>query len=268
MANPKKSILGEVAWLFFLFTIGAAATCVVFFVFIPGPERGMTFYVSISMVVAAEFILFSQLLHSKLVKTGAPTASPATRIQVFTLIFIWLLLTIIGAAVAVNPSYADTLTADRILTVYIVFTFLFYLGAYFLYNRDIKVEESTRALKEERREYTSKIPAIEEAITIVSDLGRRESDYAEQCDTIAKKLNTLRSSLEAIPVSERAMEESEDNQKDWQNQFEQKLSQLMSPVQSLSESTNDQVQESLNTIAVTVESIIVLLKRRSHTLTH
>lgn len=264
--SQSRPIVGHVLWLFILFALCSAVTCIAFLVFVPGPDRGMTFYVAMSIVVTAELVLFAHLTHSRLAKAGAPTASAATRIQVHGLIFIWLILTIIAAVFAVRRDTADTFTADKILAIYLILTFVFFAATYFLYSRDIEIEKVDRELVSQRRRIQVNVPDIEQIIRAVDDLGQRHTEHALLCDKVSKKLDTLRSGIEGVLVSEQALENPQNEGQDWNLELERQISQLTSLSEGASTATAEQVSELLNKIASQAEAVIVTLRRREQSL--
>lgn len=196
-----RSIGSTLLWFALLALLGVLVTCAVFAVFVPGPERGKTFYVAASIVCCAVITFFAHLTHSRLASRGVPTATPPVRIQVQFLIFIWLIAAIIAAAVAANPEHADTFYSDRVFMVYLVLTFLFFMAAYFVYTKDIEVDAEDRDLAQERRDVQFNVPDIETVMHAVQDTARQHPEHAVLADRVYKRLDTVRSALEGILVS-------------------------------------------------------------------
>jgi hypothetical protein len=263
----SKSNASTIGGMCVLSALGAAVTCAMFLVFVPGPERGMTFYVAMSIVVTAELVLFAHLAYSRLARAHPPGPSRATRLEVHALILLWLIAAIITAVFAVRPENADTFTADKILVIYLLVTFLFFLAAYFLYGNSIEIERTDAQLVAERRIVTSKAPDIEHIIRAVERIGRRNTEHAMLADRVGKKLDTLRSGLDSAFVSERALGQPTNSGQDWNSQLEKQVSQLVSLSDSASEVASEKIPELLDNIASKAESVMVVLRRREESLT-
>lgn len=195
------SVGSVLLWFMLLAVLAVLVTCAAFAVFVPGPDRGITFYIAASIVCTAELVLWAQLLHTRLAARGVPTATPPVRIQIHALAVLWLLAAIVVSIIALNPERADTFGADRAFIVYVILTFLFFLGAYFLYARDIAVERMDRATAIARREVQSGLPNIEYAMRMVRDISQHFSEHAIAADRVHKKLDTVRSALEGVLVT-------------------------------------------------------------------
>jgi hypothetical protein len=265
--NESKSNVSTIGWLSVLFAIGAAVTCALFLVFVPGPERGMTFYVAMSIVVAVELVLFAHLAYSRLARAYPPGPSRAIRLEIHALIIIWLVVTIITTIFAVRPENADTFTADKILVIYLLATFLFFLAAYFLYSNSIEVEKTDAKLVAERRSITSKTPDIEHAIRLIEEIGRLYAEHSILADSTCKKLNTLRSNIESVFVSERALSQNSGDRRDWNSQLEKLVSELISLSDSASIAVSEDIPELLKMIASKAEVILVTLRKRRESIT-
>jgi hypothetical protein len=261
--SASHSVRSVLFWYFVLFLLAAAVTCAAFFVFVPGPDRKLTFYVALSLVVAAEFVFFSHLLHSRLAEMGLPTATSATRAQVQGAIAIWFIATVVLAVLAVNPDRADTFTADRLLVIDLILTFLLFACAWFLYSRDVEVQQVTADLVEERESIQVKIPDLEEAVRAVADAGRKHAEHAVAADRVAKKLDTVRSAIEGALVSERALAGDD---RDWASKIQGQVVQLSELSGKAGGADADQVADALERVAKQAEEVLATLKRRDKSL--
>lgn len=266
MSN-SNSVVSTIGWLFLFFAIGAAVTCAVFLVFVPGPQRGMTFYIVMSIVVAAELVLFAHLAYSRLAREYPPGPSRAIRLEVHALILLWLIVTIIIAIFAVRPENADTLASDKILVIYLLATLLFFLATFFLYSNSIEIEKTDIQLVAEREIVTSKAPDIEQVIRAVEDIGRRYSEHVILVDSTNKKLNTLQINIESVFVSERAINQQTSDVQKWNSQLEQQITDLISLSDSTSTIASDKVPELLNKITSKAESALSTLRNRERSIT-
>lgn len=265
--TQSRSAVSTLMWLCLFFLLGALVTWAAFSVFIPRPDRGMTFYISLSLVCATEFIFFAHLAHSKLAEAGVATTSTATRIQVHVLIFIWFLLTVIAAAIASSPTRADTAAADKVLVIHLILTFLFFAGAYFLYAKDIELEKVDTRLEQERRKTRLNVHEIEAVIREVDGLGRRHGTHAVLADRLCKKLDSVRTGLEAAFVSERELTEQGEGGEGWAAQIERQVAQLVSLSREASTLAPDVVPERLGSLAEQADAILDTLREREGTLT-
>ena len=255
----SRSVGATVLWLSLLFLMAAVVTAAVFTVFVAGPDRGMTFYVCLGLVVAAEMVFFSHLLHSRLAQAQAGSATSATRIQVQGLIFVWFVLTVIAAAVAASPSRADALAADRVLVIDFILTFLFFGVAYALYARDREVEAANVELHERRRQIQANAEPVREVLEIVSQLGRRHAAHAVLADQVHKKVDMVRAQLEAALVSERTAQQVASEQASQVAPQVARLVELAGRAKSVSE---EEAPGALQEIAAQCETLLGLLRRR------
>lgn len=258
-----RSAGATLGWLCVLFLMGAAVTVAAFAVFIPGPERGMTFYVALSIVVAAELVFFAHLAHSKLADAGGPTVSSATRIQVQVLIFIWFVLSVIGAVLAADPDHADTAYADRVLAIYLILTFVFFAVSYFVYAKDIEVERVDRQLIEERRAVQLAVPDIEQVMRAVGNLGDDHAEHAILADRVYKKLDSFRTAVEGAFVSERALDREGE---DWNAKLEQQVGELVALSGKAPDATAENASALLREISEKADAMLTTLRRREQAL--
>jgi len=265
--SGSKSSISTIGGISVFFAVGAVVTCALFLVFVPGPERGITFYVAMCIVITAELVLFTHLAYSRLARAFPPGPSRAIRLEVHALILLWLIAAIITAILAVRPENTDTFTADKIFVIYLLVTFLFFVAAYFLYSNSIEIEETDAQLVAERKDITSKAPDIDHVIRAVEDIGHRNAEYSVQVDRVWKKLNTLRSNIESAFVSERTLSQPASSVHDWSSQLEQQVSQLVTLSDSASTITPEKVPELLDNIVSKAESIITTLQKRENSLT-
>lgn len=264
--SPSSSASATIFWYSLLFLFGAAVTCAAFAVFVSGPDRTTTFYVAQSVVIAAELTFFAHLLHSKLVKAGAPSASRATRIQVQVLIFIWFLLSVIVGAVIAHPKNADTVFADKVLVIHLILTFIFFASTYFLYAKDIEVERADRQLAQERKAIQLNMPDVERVMGAVAELGAQHAAHAVLADRVGKKLDRVRSELDSTLVSERGLDRPEEAQ-EWNARIEKEVSELVRLSGEVAAATAEQAPAILNDISEKAEDVLSTLRRREQSLT-
>jgi hypothetical protein len=247
-------------WFALLATLGVLVTCAVFAVFVPGPERGKTFYIAASIVCCAVVAFFAHLTHSRLAVRGVPTATPPARIQVQFLSLLWLVSAIIAAAVAADPKHADTFYADRVFMIYLVLTILSFVGAYFIYTKDIEVEDEDRGLAEERRDILFNVPDIETVMHTVQEAGRQHPEHALLADRACKRLDTVRSALESILVSATASAQGQN----WNAEIAGQITKLI----SLSRLPGDAAETSkaLDDIARQADVILSVVRKRERAL--
>jgi len=258
--TPPRSIIPSLLGMFLLFIFGAVVTCAVFFVFIPGPDRGMTFYFALSLLVAVEFVFFIHLANPGLERAGAKVSSPATRYMVIGAIFIWFILTLIVAALAVSPARADTMAADKILIVDLIITFLLFAFIYFMYTKDLEVGQIDQKLVSERRAIQSDIPALEKMMKFAVDLGGQFPEHAVLSDRIGKKVDTVRTALTGISTMEHTPAEEKDKL-EWQLKIHDEITQLVNLAGRPGQSSG-QALETLNEIGKQTEKILVTLQGR------
>jgi hypothetical protein len=241
---------------------GILATCSVFSVMIPGPERGMTYYMAAGIVCVGILVFFAHLAHAKLAASGVPSATPPTRIQVQFLIALWVVFAVIAAGVAAHPKHADTFYADRVFMVYLALTFLFFVAAYFLYSKDVEVEAVSRELVEERRGLTAQLPDIEALLVAVRRVGDRFPDQAVAADRIARKVETARSAVEGVCVSSTAAFPESGNLND------DLIGQIVL-LAGMSEipADGDQAAHALARISDQADAVVTAAKKRQHVMT-
>lgn len=268
MAQPRP-VAATLLWLCVLFFLAAAVTAAAFFVFVPGPDRAdegrmLTFYVAMSLVIAAEFMFFAHLAFSKVAEARGGEVSTATRFQVQGMIVLWLVATIVAAVLSVDPERAGTIKADKILIIDLILTFFFFAFAYFMYGKDVEVGRATRALAAERSRVQISVPDLEQVIRAVADLGRRLPEHAVAADQAGKKVDTVRSALEGAIVSERALGEEALRQMD--AQIQQQIDQLAGLARGLAQAASDQVPQALRGIGEQAEAILTSARRRERAL--
>lgn len=203
--------------------VGVLVICCVFAVFVPGPERGPTFYVAAGIVCAAWLTLFIHLAHSKLAARGVPTASPPTRILISFLAIIWLVAAVLAAIFALDPERADTMAADRVFMIYLVLAFLFFAAAYFIYSKDIEVEAEDREVAKARRNIQFNIPDVESVMRSVDAAGDEFPEQAALVERVHRKLDSLRIALEGVLVSASAG----DQLRSWDTEISEQITELI-----------------------------------------
>lgn len=248
-----------VLWLCLLFVLGALATAAVFCVFIPGPERGMTFYAAFSLVVTAEFVFFAHLAQSKLLQIRGSAVSAPVRYQVQGAIVLWFIASVIVAVLALDPERADTAIADRILVIDLVLAFLFFAAAYFLYAKSGEVGRATQELAANRMQIQQWAPQLQRLMSAVSELGHRCPEQAEEAYRTAKRVDAVRTAVEGALVSERNIgvdsEESE-------NSVQKHLSTLAGFAQSLAEASAEQAPQLLAQVRQHADDAMTALRAR------
>lgn len=219
--SPVRTLLG-----YSLLALAAIlVTCAAFAVFVPGPDRGTTFYVALSVVCAAELVLFAHLAHSALARWATASELGAVRIQVHVLIAVWLLLAIVAAVIISHPENQDTLFADRVLIVYLIVTFCFFAATYFLYSKHFELAKASQHLATERNAVQQFIADIDDVLEAVRQMGERQPDQAIAADRTQKKLETVRSDITSVVVSERQARGGVETQ-GWLDRFAEEVDKL------------------------------------------
>ena len=263
--TPSRSVGSILLWLALLFLLGAAVTAGVFFVFVAGPDRHITFYVVLSLVIAAEFVFFAHLAHSKLAHAGISTASTPVRFQVHSGILIWFILTVVAASYATSPERADTFTSDKILVIYAALTFVFFLFSYFMYSRSMETEKLDRGVIEEKARIQAHVPDVSEALRAVQEAGRRFPEHALIADKTTKKVDIARTAIQSAVVSERAQTNGL-KADEWLQQVEQNVVQLNDISKELAAIPSEQLPDLLNRVAEHSDAILAALRRREQSL--
>lgn len=262
--NQPRSMLSSILWMFLLFLFGACVTCAVFCVFVMGPERGMTFYFALGLVIAAEFVLFLHLANPG-ARAGGTSSSPATRYMAQGAIFIWFILTLIVAAFAVHPSRADTIASDKILIIDLILTFFLLVCLYAIYAKDLQIGQINQALADERAEIQFDIPALEEVMRFANELGGKHKEHAVLADRVRKKIDTVRSAIDGVMVSESALT-SDSGGEDWPRKIQEQIAKLVG-FSSESDMNSEQAQEALDKTAKQADTILSTLKQRERSFT-
>ena len=255
-------------WHAGLALLGILIACVAFAAFVPGPERGNTFYIAACIVCTAILVLFAHLAHTRLARAGYPTASAPTRIMVQFLIFIWFVLAVITAIVVSHPERADTLFADRVFVIYLILTFVFFGAAYYLYTKDIEVEQENRELAAARRKIHVHVPDVEDVLRAVKEVGNTHEAHAVLADRVEKKVDTVRTALEAAFVSDHALERPGGHGFDWNAEVERQHAEIESEVARLKElasaataASNEEAADRLTQIGNQADGMLSMLKR-------
>ena len=263
--NQPRSMLSSIFWMLLLFLLGACVTWVVFSVFIAGPDRGMTFFFALSFVIAAEFVVFLHLANPGARAGSGVSSSPATRYMAQGAIFVWFILTLIVAAFAVHPSRADTITSDKILIIDLILTFFLFAVLYAIYAKDLQIGQINQQLADERTDFKFDIPAIEEVMRFAGELGSKHNEQLALADRVGKKVDTLRSAINGILVSESSLLSGKGGE-DWQTKVQDQIAKLAG-FQSESELSSEQVRETLDKIAKQADAILTTLRHRERSLT-
>ena len=261
--NKPRSVFSSLIWLFLLFLFGAGVTWAVFSMFILGPERGMTYYFALSIVIAAEFVIFLHLANPG-ARAGGKASSPATRYMAQGGIFVWFILTLIVAAFAVSPSRADTAAADKILLIDLVLTFVLLVFLYVIYAKDFEIGGITQQLADERANIQFDIPALEQVMRFTTDIGQQHSEHAALSDRVGKKVDTVRSAIDGVMVSESAMLQGKGG--DWPARIQEQISELVGNFDDV-DISSDQALERLNNISKQADTILTTLRQRERAIT-
>jgi len=257
--SARATVLGLSA----LFLLAVVATYTLFAVFVPAANRTRIFYIVLSIVCGAELVVFAHLAHSRLARTGTPSATRPVRTQVNFLILVWFVLTLLTAAIAGNPQEGQEVNAYKVLAIYFVLTVIFFMAAYALYSKDVEVAAVDRQLAAERRSLQLNVPDIEQAMRALEELGRQHADHAVLADRVRKRMDTIRNALEGVLVSGGSLQDSRDEQvQKWTTQMEQEITQLISLCGGASRMAADQVGEALGRIANQADTILATLRRR------
>jgi len=256
---PSRSSGATLLWLSLIFLFAAAITATIFLVFIPEPDRGMTFYVVLSLVIAAELVLFSHLAYNRLAETD-PTVSTAARIQVQGLVVIWFIATVIIAAYATSQPRADTLASDKLLLIDLVITFLFFLAAAAIYGRSREVEEADQSITAKRVELRTRARDIDQVLLAVDQLGAREQQHAALAAGVRKKLELTRTSLESTFVSSRVAD-AQGSDGEFVMRLDEEVEKLLSLSASAATVPVPMAAELLNKIGGQAEALTRLIRQ-------
>lgn len=262
----QRSIGGALLWPYVLAGMAAAITVVIFAVFVPGPDRGLTFYIAVSLVVGAELLGCAQFAYSKLAQAGVPAATPAARQQVTVLVVLWFLLTVVVSLLAIDPKRADKLAADRLLAIYLGLTFLFFVGMYLMYSRDIQVKQSEERLGEERQALVANMTIVDDLLREVHEVGRRYPSCAAAADSTRRKLNVARTALQASLVSERSLNRWDPDLSDANLRLAQELKGLAECSGELTSAAPDGIPALLQQAGQRSEAVVRALKQREQRL--
>jgi hypothetical protein len=266
----SRPVAATLLWLCLLSFLAALVTAAAFYVFIPGPDREdqgrkLTFYVAMGLIIGAEFVFFSHLAFSKVAEARGGEVSTATRFQVQGAIVLWLLATVVAAVMAVDPERSGTIKADKILVIDLILTFLFFAFAYFMYSKDIEVGRSARQLAAARNRVQLCVPDLEQVMRAVGELGRQFPEHAVLADQTGKKVDTVRSALEGVVVSERGL--GGEALQQIEAQIQQQIDQLSSLSRGLTQTSSGPVPQALRGIGEQAEAILTLVRRRERALT-
>ena len=259
----SRSSSTALMWLFLLFLFGAAVTYVVFSVFVPEPDRGMTFYVTLGLVIGAELIFFLHLTTPSIARSSGGIVSPVTRYMAQAAIFVWFIASVIVAAFALRPANADTITADKIILIDLVLMFFLCVFLYAIYTKGANVTQVNREIGDQRAGYDSSVPELENLMRFANELGKTHSEHAVLAERASKKIDTVKSALSGIIISERKLD-SHDTQ-DWHQKIQAQIAELNTSYTKES-LTAEQTRETLEKIGKQAEAITETLKLRERSL--
>jgi hypothetical protein len=257
--GPSRGVGAVVLWLSLLFLLGVAVTAAVFCVFIPGPERGMTFYAAFSLVVTVEFVFFAHLAQAKLARVRGSAVSDPVRYQVQGAIVLWFIATVVIAALALDPKRADTLVADRILVIDLVLAFAFFSAAYFLYAKSGEVGRAKRELAAARSGIQQWAPELQLLMSAVAELGHRWPEHAVDADRTAKRVDAVRAAVEGVLVSERSLG---GDAQEVENSVQERLSALAALARPLAEASADQTPQLLAGVRRQADEAMTAMQKR------
>lgn len=263
--SDQRSSLSGILWLFLLFIFGAIITYTFFSLFVPYDQRGITFYVVLSLVLGAEFVLFLHLTTPAIARSSGGIVTPPTRYMAQGAIFVWLITSIIVAIVALNPSRADQSGADKVILIDLVLMFFLCVFLYAIYSKGVSITQVTRELAAERAVFTFNVAEITQVMAFIRQIGQKYPEHAVLADRTHKKADTLRTAIEGILASERKLLSNE-ALKNWQGQVEAQLDTLFSMDDKL-DLTSAQTLDKLNQISTQTDLILSTLKQRERALT-
>jgi len=224
--GPSRGVGAVVLWLSLLFLLGVAVTAAVFCVFIPGPERGMTFYAAFSLVVTVEFVFFAHLAQAKLARVRGSAVSDPVRYQVQ------------GA---------------------IVLAFAFFSASYFLYAKSGEVGRAKRELAAARSGIQQWAPELQLLMSAVAELGHRWPEHAVDADRTAKRVDAVRAAVEGVLVSERSLG---GDAQEVENSVQERLSALAALARPLAEASADQTPQLLAGVRRQADEAMTAMQKR------
>ncbi len=174
-----------------------ALVTIIAFLTVVGPEsRDPTFYIWLSIVCAAELIIFVWSEGWVIEKRAGRRVSGAARITVNAMIGIWLLITIV---------VAFTMTAapkgryqDYVSLIYLVLTLLFLIGASTLYARDLGMQDEAAATQMERFQLRAHAFDVFQARQALRRMAASNPELVSRIDRLSKRLDGINTSLDYV----------------------------------------------------------------------
>jgi len=194
-------------WVGVLFLAGVAITIATLYSFIIPDYRDTTFYTVLIGCCTAELVFFAYLLHVLMARDKTTSSGHAVRSRTVVLVTLWLLAIIVSGGIALYPSVVDTFFSDKLVFFQLIFTFFVLAGAYLFQRQSLVVEESQVAPQIQRVRFQSFAAGINHLLETVRSTANRCPSGAVELDSLAKRLDTLKTQLLSVsPMAERDKE--------------------------------------------------------------
>lgn len=207
MANKANLPVAALVWTTILFLVAVLITFVIF-LSVVGPEnRTSSFYIWLSIVCAAEFIIFAWTGSWAVERSSGRRISGGARVTIHVMIAIWLIITFIVAfTVTAAP---EGRYQDYVALVYLALTFLFLLGSSTLYGRDLSMRDEQVATQYERARLRSRNFEVDRVRQALRDIASANPEQATRIDRISKRLEGISTSLDYSPPAKAGTWEEE-----------------------------------------------------------
>jgi len=261
----KRSPAVTSAWMIVFFLCVGGLTVAAYVSLVIPDYRNFSFYVAVVSSCVAEFAFFAMLLYVALPGEAAP-ASAATRRRIAVPVFLWMLAVLIGSAVSVIPSVADTFYADKLLLFILAATLLMFIGVFFLQRQDVVIAESRAEMDAGRvriQTFSAGIlPLMEKVRRLIGHGGIDESAL----ETLAKRLDVLRSQLLSVSPQP-AREEGRPVAPVSDEEIEVRLRSVHQSIDQLTSASAEVAGERVDACRAAVDEVIAALRHREDALT-
>ncbi len=224
-----KARIGPAILMAVIFLLVAVLTITAFLAFGEPilSERGSGFYIWMTVVCAAELVLFAWTANWYFSSQSSKKVSGAVVIIIHVMIVIWVIGTIYTASAMTSRKTIEKFTKgvvdiveehlpygvagqktdesdanrfnDPIAFLYMGFTLIFFIGAVFLYTADMAHQEKDYITQTERKNVSVRVPDTEFASSTLKKACAVYPDSAVRIDRLAKRIEGISTSLHYAP---------------------------------------------------------------------
>ncbi|MFO7976704.1 MAG: hypothetical protein R6V12_18980 [Candidatus Hydrogenedentota bacterium] len=185
----------NIAILAGLCLIAIELTVVLFYISISPANRGTPFFAALIACCVAEAVFFLYLGFSMNL-LSAPDASDAPiRMQVSTVVILWMLVIIVTSIIGVVPGISDSFYARNLTLIQFIITFFFGGAALFFHRQGLVLADMDRAPQTERQYLASFTQDMDQLDNELRQLAGKCPEHAVQIESLQKRIDIISTQL-------------------------------------------------------------------------